>query len=192
MHPKKQHIFDIYGKEPTTLDELAESAIAVINHQAIVDESRLVGFGWLIEYGNVSTYHNCPIGFIKNVTSLDQVLGFKGRIWLRYENRPKTFKSSGYLDDTLVYSGTGGAGAYNGPWQEISSKKFHTLGHSDDVVVFGYDCIIFLDDWPILKDYFSKKTTWSRLKDSEFHYNHTYTWSESATAAKDREFLSML
>ena len=97
MHKRQQHIVDIYGKEPETLDELAQACIAVISHHG----APVKGFAWNIHFDKtVSNSHHAPLDYKTNWCGRDKTAprthpGFYGRVWIRYEEKGQFTHSSG-------------------------------------------------------------------------------------------------
>ena len=116
----KKDILKVYGREPTTLDELAECVIKVIDRQTPV-----AGFVWHIRHDtSVSNTHDCPIDGVTNWGGRDQnrpfgYPGWEGRVWIRYKSDKETWGSDPFRA-TLTHTGAGGWGSYDGPWQKIS------------------------------------------------------------------------
>jgi hypothetical protein len=118
----KKPIVDLYGKEPETLDELAECVIKVMNQR-----SDVLGFQWDMWYSKcVSNTHNSPIGKPTNWGCNDDLPrgypGWAGRVWFRIRDR-NSFGSE-VLANTLTYTGTGGYGGYHGPWENIGEALY--------------------------------------------------------------------
>jgi len=218
LHPKQQKIKDIYGKTPETLDEIAESVIAVIN-----EKDPVVGFAWDIKYQKmVSNSHNAPIDGYSNWSgkntdgegNLRGYPGFGGRVWIRYANRCKdTFGSSGNFNRSLTYTGSGGGGAYDGIWKQICSAEYQTRKLVPDlfnrnyptVHCFSWDYRFFAQDFPGIQDTImaaiaahekeeERKEIWAKLhnkyyRETPFLLPHRFKWEDPTVKAADEEFL---
>lgn len=165
LHPKRQHIVDIYGKEPETLNEVAESCIAVISENSTL----VAGFAWDVKYQHrVSNSHNSPIDGYSNFAGKHgpdrDYPGLSGRVWIRYAENPDFMSMSSEFEKTCTHTGTGGGGAYEGIWQAISSAAYRTRTRNDidsmhtrftykypEPHCFSYDYKIFLSDFPHLQ-----------------------------------------
>jgi hypothetical protein len=211
LHPRQQYVKDIYGKMPGTLDEVAESVIAVINAQP---DTRVLGFAWNIAYSNkVSNSHNAPIdGYTSwgGNNALTRCLtgfpGFTGRVWLRLKSGPCGFASE-LTCKTLTHTGTGGGGSYDGLWQPLAAAHYKTYGHTRQEDQYPYPCIygwdyrFFLSDFPDLnklimveQESVDKRNNWKFLKEGSHHpekliIQHKFGWEDTNTAAADAEFL---
>lgn len=167
LHSRQQHIIDVYGREPQTLDEIAEATIAVLSQS-----TKVVGFAWNVHYErHSSNSHYAPINGVTNWggrNSPDAPTGYPamfGRVWIRYETNPEFMSLSDKFRDALSYPGTGGGGAYNGIWEPISHAVYKTRtfgrpnahGHRKAIYLYpqpdcySWDYRFFLDDWPGLQ-----------------------------------------
>jgi hypothetical protein len=197
MTPTKQKILNIFGREPETLDQLAECTIAVINSHI---GTKVVGFQWDINYSKeVSNSHSSPEGYPQNwegKPSLPEYYGgWSGRVWIRYEKPLPSFVSDPFRA-TLTHTGTGGAGSYNGPWSKISSFHYGYYGHKRLTAgdyprpdCYSWDFKIFELDWPLLARAVEKAHVWSALSDTPWDRNHKYSWTDPKTYADDRKFM---
>jgi len=166
LHQKQQHIKDIYGKEPETLDELAEACIAVIGHNSVP----VVGFAWNIETdARVSNSHDAPVdgytnwGGDNHRGDVKSYPGFRGRVWIRYETDPDFMRCSENFNKTLTHTGSGGGGSYDGLWTNISTASYKTRFRKDPgnyrskfiykypaPKCYSWDYRIFQSDFPAL------------------------------------------
>lgn len=204
----KQAIIDRYGKEPSTMDELAECVLMTIQHKT---KKKCVGFQWEVEYDRkVRNSHSAPQSGVVNWTADDdkptRYRGFSGRVWIRYKNDSVRFGSDG-LSGTLIYSGTGGFGSYNGPWTRVSSAYHHEVylvGEKSwftEPQIYSFDLKIWLDDWPLIRDYFDEfdrmndqrrlmsvlRNNFAPHKDEVFR--HFFLWEEKKTLENDIKFI---
>jgi len=188
MHPKKKYILDIFGHEPATLDELGDCVRAVINHSGLL----CVGLQWDIRYSDtVSNTHDAPMSGIINFGNRDgkptSYPGWLGRVWVRYAKYPKSFGSDPFRR-TLTYTGTGGFGSYNGPWERIAKTYYqrHTLKKQKvdyaQPAIFSWDYRIFADDWPVLM-------MWATLSNTK-NRTHRYHWVDLDVHNQDHEFIN--
>ncbi len=192
IHPKKKFILDIFGREPSTLDELGDCVRAVIDNELNKSGNRCVGLQWDVHYSQtVSNTHNAPMSGIINFGSRDgkptSYPGWYGRVWVRYAEYPKSFGSEPF-NGTLTYTGTGGYGSYRGPWEHIARthyerqlRKKKKLDYSEPAI-FSWDYKFFLNDW-------SKIAVWATLSEKEFH-KHRYHWVDPEFHKLDQEFIN--
>jgi hypothetical protein len=196
MHPLQQKIIKVYGHEPQTLDELAQAVIAVAQLNC---RNTLVGFHWDIVYWDlVSNSHDSPIGQPQN-WHRDPNLppgypGFLGRVWYRFSGPHGGFGSDA-LRNSLTYTGTGGAGGYDGPWERLChqvyehQKKYKTR---IDVHCYSYDYRFFLSDWPLLENMVRQEQTLALLSDRVFHCEHRFGWDDPVQVERDRQVLDRI
>ena len=209
--PIKANILKVYGRDPATLDELAECVVAVINSQMNSDRYsskrdndrpyRVAGFAWAISYTDrVSNSHSSPEGLPQNFTGREGLPrhypGFEGRVWIRYAEEPNTWGSEPF-EKTLTHTGTGGAGSYNGnPWHEISSARWQTYGHKSgagmypEIHCYSWDYKIFLADWPGIADWVEKQQLWSELSGKPWQRSHSFSWTDPKVLASDAAFMA--
>jgi hypothetical protein len=104
----------------------------------------------------------------------------------------------------LTHTGTGGGGAYNGPWAHVSNVRFHRLGYDNSTNVFApvacysWDFRIFDYDWPevtanIINEY-EKACVWATLqnKTPPSEPTHRFLWEDPVQKALDEEFLAVV
>lgn len=161
----KADILKIFGKEPETLNEVAQCVIATVNSKK--DRKgrtvKLSGFSWDVSHSDsVSCSHYSPIGYPRNWGGMQKgedgeclprgYPGFEGRIWIRYA---EDFDNFGYdLSGTLSHTGTGGSGSYNGPWATIATAWFKKYGYKrkeanySEPSLYSWDFRFFDSDWP--------------------------------------------
>lgn len=206
-HSRQKRIYAIFGKDPETMDELAQCTIAVANaHPELVrQEIRVVGFAWNIIYGNnVSNSHYAPLGEQTNwgghrLDAPRGYHGFEGRVWIRYNREPTGWGSDG-MAYTLVHTGTGGAGSYSGLWQHITTQRYKKYNAEkacksgvfvQKCACYSWDCKIFADDFPMIADMVSKQQMMDILITTEKQpINHQFEWNEPETVEEDRLFLA--
>ena len=201
MPQRKIEMCRIFGKEPETMDELAECVIATINSK-IKKESKVIGFSWdLNKHDCISNTHCSPVGYKTNWSGRDASSprgypGWCGRVWIRYEHH-----LTGYGNDpfssTLTHPGTGGGGSYNGPWENIAHRHFKTFGHKRHTSyprpeLYSWDYKLFDYDWPEVTSTFNKDKVFSILADEIFIQSHKFLWNDPATVEKDKEFIDSL
>ena len=214
-HPRKQRVLDIFGREPATMDELAQCVIAVVNtykeyritgrgKKSIRTETpgpRVVGFSWQITHSDcVSNSHSQPLDGVSNWGGKDDkpkgYPGWTGRVWIRYEKEPTSFGSDP-MANTLTHTGTGGYGGYGGPWEAISSARWRRYGHEREasmypqIACYSWDYRIYDMDWPLIQEVYEKELIWGILADKPvYNLSHRFLWEDSATKLADTEFLA--
>lgn len=196
MKSLKQQILNIYGREPQTMDELAECVIQVIEHQG----PRVQGFAWDVAHNNlVSNTHSSPQGHPQNWRGEQHLPrgypGWFGRVWIRYAGQPRSFGADPF-DRTLTHTGTGGAGSYGGPWQGICSARWNRYGHRPPrgaypaVVCYSWDYRFYDLDWPGIADWAHGQQVWSEISGKHWASEHRYSWTDPAVLAADAEFIA--
>lgn len=201
----KNRILEHYG-EPKDLDDLARCCIAMCGTYDNVKQPRdrrrkrlppeylkVVGFSWRIKYGVVSNYIDQPIdGSAYNPHNPEMYTGWNGRVWIRYATPCVGFNSEP-MKLTLTYTGTGGAGAYDGPWARIASVEYYnrTKGLGLDIPrpeISSWDYRFFASDWPLIQHDFEKQVAWSELSGTPAPaLDHHFEWNDPEFAARDVE-----
>lgn len=220
MGPNKKYAQSIYGDEPKTMDELGfavikilneyrERRIAKVNRKTVCIESpnaRCVGLSWQVTHSEqVSNSHSSPEGYPQNFMRKEGVPtsypGWKGRVWVRYENKQGYSFGSDPFKRSLTHTGTGGGGAYDGPWESVSHARWIRHGHSRDVGLFpevncfSWDFRIYDADWPLVTeniiDQFEKEVMWATLSNQAVPRSpqHKFLWEDPATQVADETFL---
>jgi hypothetical protein len=206
----KDNILKIYGREPTTLDELGDCVRMVAsthcerrlekrNKLVVSPPTTVIGLAWDIRYtDHVSNTHSEPINGLSNFSQDDDkpkhYPGFTGRVWIRYKNEEGYTFGSDPMRITCTHTGTGGIGGYGGPWEKVMHQRFARHRHAEAdfprVMAYSWDYRIYLDDWPALKDVVEKHRTWCTLSNKNFSMQHKYQWEDAATLARDHEFMN--
>jgi hypothetical protein len=193
----KEYILQVFGHEPETLDELAQCVIAVINSQH--DEhgpNPVQGFAWRINYSPcVSNYHQSPEGYPRRTANNPRqgYPGWTGRVWIRYRDPRRKVNS---FARTLTYSGTGGAGSYHGPWQEVASQCFERYGlikspdRYPEVNHYSWTYEFFEADWPLIAQWAHKKALWEELSGKPWQRSHAFQWTDPDVLAADKAFIA--
>ena len=199
----KDKIVKQFG-EPKSLDEMALTVIKTIESyrgpRNAEFQTRVAGFAWDIRYGVVSNTHDCPINGETNWGGRDEdrpqnYPGWSGRVWIRYGNENRNGFGSDPFSTTLTYTGTGGWGGYNGPFQKISSARFQRYGHSHDPEcypepqVYSWDYRFFAADWPGLIDWREREIILASLKGQSVSNHHRFEWWDPLTRDQDDQFL---
>lgn len=190
----------------TTLDEIASHFI----NASAQDGTTIIGLGWEIYWNdNVSNSHSCPSDGVTNWggdKKFDDGTpyptgypGWTGRVWVRYDNFDHKKWGSDPFDRTLLHTGGGGAGSYNGPWTAIASQYYKTYGHRDNrnsIIkrpdVYSWDFRIYAQDFPEVAKQWEADRVWAMLADKPIPTRHEYQWDDRETYRKDREFLASL
>jgi hypothetical protein len=206
MHPRKQHILNIFGREPETLDELAHCTIKVIE---TVDADRwggkrkemckVVGFSWDIRQGMVSNSHSAPLNGVQNWGGKPGVPkaypGWTGRVWIRYDNQGLSPGSTPF-NTALSYPGTGGGGGYDGPWEAVSAARWARHGYNKskntypEINCYSWDYKIFLADWPGLEADIERQKIFDKLAGTTSYGDHRFLWEDPAVKAADAAFIA--
>lgn len=199
----KKYILDIFGREPATLDELAECVIAVIESQydsrEPVEKFKVLGFAWELRHSeHVSNGHSSPDGYPQNWGRKEGLPtgypGWTGRVWIRYSKEPRSFANSPF-PQTLTHTGTGGAGSYNGPWSNVAHHRFKRYGHISPknsyprIHCYSWDYRFYDLDWPLLSQWVEKQKMWAELKGQSWDDCHRFKWIDPATLQADLAFI---
>jgi len=186
----------LYGKEPETLNELAECVIKYISVK-----SPVAGFSWHVTHYDVSNSHAAPIegetnwgGRKKDVPR--SYPGWEGRVFIRYADK---FKDSGStpFGSTLTYPGSGGWGGYDGPFQAISSTRYKRYGNYykgadayPEPQVYSWDYRFFDSDWPLInKDCEADDIIRKLSGKGDARWVHKFVWHDPEFVAKDAAFV---
>lgn len=205
---QKKFIYNAYGKEPATLDELAHCVIATINAQKNTDHYgkgtdsyNVVGFAWQINKSSeVSNSHSHPVDGMGNWSRRDDKLptgypGWSGRVWIRYNEDCKQWGSTPF-SRTLTHTGTGGGGGYDGPWEDISNYRYRRYGHkrSKDMYptinCYSWDYRFYDMDWPLLQRFYEEEEMVAKLKNLNpiLAARHRFEWNDPVVVAADEAF----
>jgi hypothetical protein len=195
-YAERQKMVASYGKEPETLDELAECVIKQIS-----SKNPVAGFAWHVAHYYVSNNHNAPIEGETNWGNRKQgvpsgYLGWEGRVWIRYVDRVDGYGSDKF-NTTLTYTGTGGWGGYDGPFQAISTARFKRYGNMykgkdayPEPQVYSWDYRFFDLDWPLINQQFEAEDIIKKLsgKDTQ-KWVHKFEWQDPTVVEADKKFI---
>jgi hypothetical protein len=222
----KDRILAHYG-EPTDLDDLARCCIAMCEtHDNVKQPSdrrrkrllpeylKVVGFAWDVEFSEmVSNSHSHPINGMSNWGGYNTERGapngypgFTGRVWMRWATECNDFVSRP-IGRTLTYTGTGGGGSYNGPWEEVCSTRWHRYknhrqekGQYPVIHCASFDYRFYLSDWPLIEaeielryQEVEKQKMWAKLQDTwipNFAMSHKFHWEDPVVKAADEAFIA--
>jgi hypothetical protein len=213
--PIKENILKVYGREPKTLNELAQCVIEVIESQKNIDSwynpkkhtirefknHKVVNFAWQVSRNEqVSNSHSSPEGYPENWGAKPGLPkgypGWYGRVWIRYAEEPYSFLSSGTFEQTLTHTGTGGAGAYDGPSSSISTAHWRRYGHTNpksaypSINCYSWDFRFYDLDWPEIAKWYEQQQVIHHLGGPFPKKDHYFCWTDPETEHRDNEFLA--
>jgi hypothetical protein len=155
----------------------------------------VVAVYWGIVYRDrVSNTHSCPKIGVTNFCSEDHLPryypGWVGKFCVWVKDKPRKTFGSSMFEGTLVNTGVGGAGDYGAPWS-LTAKQMYKKNpefYNRSIHTYGWDCRIFLDDFPqdlredILLDIESTRIQ-SKLEEktiAPLFFNMNFLWENSA------------
>jgi hypothetical protein len=203
MDHRQQNIIRTYGREPSTLTEIGEAVLAVM--QACTDNN-IVGFAWRLDHSDcVSNSHSAPLSGQRNHMRKPEVRlgypGWAGRVWIRYGRAPAQTWGSSAFDSTLTHTGCGGYGAYDGPWERVSNW-YYRAGKSGELgqlrlpisepKIYSYDYRLYDSDWPGLEsgaEYQAKTLAILQGRRHSFA-THEFRWVDPEQEALDAVFFN--
>ena len=194
-----------YSPEPTSMDELAQVVIDTVKRTLAKKQPtcKVIGFAWELCHGDVRNSHDCPINGVQNWGGREEHApksypGWNGRVWIRLSESPNHFSSKSF-DESLTYPGTGGAGSYRGPWEQICSAYFnqykHHYQHKGMGSMFSWDYRLYDSDWPKLQEVkdIEKYLMWAVLRNSKYtHPTHKFCWTDLDTLKEDEAFFNQI
>lgn len=202
-------LLDKFG-QPERLDDL----FIIFKHsiqQQVTDDNKLLGLAWTLKYyEKVSNSHCCPVNGTRNWAGNDDrpkhYPGYSGRFWLRLKKPSRTTclsYSSDLVKATLGYCGTGGAGAYDGPWSKVDAALYtaplhvaHRMkreGQLPESICYSWDFKIFSDDYPLIKDTYIKERLLNIIKTNKsiIDIKSTSEWTDAEQEAIDKRFIAI-
>lgn len=189
----------------TSLDELADLFISEQRKRGVI----VVGLQWDIYHcEHVSNSHSSPLKGVSNWGGRQKAAdgtplpssypGWSGRLWIRYDrSTKKTHWGSDPFHGTPLHVGTGGGGAYSGPWQRIASEYHERHGwqpsspdgfHKPDI--YSWDFRMYTQDFPTIESQWEADKVWAILADNHVVSNHRFLWEDPETRQRDQEFIS--
>jgi hypothetical protein len=194
MFPIKSQILKSIGTEPSTMDELGAAILKLVNKKR-----KVAGFKWQITHGSVSNTHSAPEGKTINWWCKSDMPtkypGWSGRIWVRYKKYATGFGSDPF-SGTLTYPGTGGAGAYDGPWKDICAAHWNRFGYKQpknaypEPICLSWDYRLFDADWALATTAVGQDQVCAILRKERFvEPTHIFEWYDKAVVAEDAAFI---
>lgn len=201
IHPTKQQLLSLFD-EPKSLDDLGNGILKYFKNTVHRDHYgndvliNIVGLSWELKYTDtIITTHCAPLGKSSSMTNPESLPGFTGRIWLRTES-----DFSGWLSKTIskcvLHPGSGGVGSYDGPWKNVNAAFYNEYGPKPTntkipkPIMYSWDCKIFLDDLPLIKQYIENHKLMSTLKSELYSFKHSFLWNDPETAERDENYLT--
>jgi hypothetical protein len=201
----KQRAQSIYGNEPETMDQLGDCLVKMIDNYVAVRSkihynAKCIGLSWELTHSmQISNTHHAPQGKVTNWGFDHPELpkgypGWTGRVWVRYDTKLSHIMfGSDPFEGTLTYTGTGGYGGYDGPWENLISLWHRHRSDFHELQVYSWDFKIFDDDWPLIteiKEHISL-SVFNRLADITLTtLNHTFLWEDPETKKNDRKIMN--
>lgn len=176
---KLEDLLEFMGKVYCDVDDNKESRQRRINYIA-----------WDITYDkHISNSHSCPIGGACNWAQRDPLLptgypGFYGRVWFGLDsstcNGPER-RNSVYM---RLHTGTGGYGHYSNPFLNrcgLESGSASVNHYSGPILIpnnypLGFDCKVFVDDFPDIKSRIEKMIIKCQLENKMFSLKEKKIW----------------
>ena len=193
-----------YG-EPETLEQMFNWLLQALQDQGTKrNQPWVVGMAWSVSYRDrVSNTHYCPADGETNWYCKPELPrgypGYTGRVWVRISYENERFGS--WVSDNFAkchtYPGTGGAGAYDGPWKALCSTRFARYGHRKgkdfypDIKCYSWDYRFFHDDFPLIRTLWEKHNLFKVIEtqDTKIDIQDYRVWEDPDTAARDKAFM---
>jgi len=197
--------------KPKTLDEIGPYFIEQMNKLG----PEVVGLSWNVRWSNrVSNTHRAPKGYKTNFGFLPTLPtgfpGWEGRVWIRFKDRPDFMGLSNMMGENGIHPGSGGGGAYDGPWAKIGHAAYLAgLKYDEQPHCFSWDAKIFDLDWESVdsirinkQEYerqyseYSIAKTWAILQGNyspPFNFkapSHKFEWTDPVTLIEDKKFIA--
>jgi hypothetical protein len=187
-----QSLFDKHG-EPETIHDMGEFI-----KKASGD--KLVGLQLELVFSEkVSNSHHSPIGKPQNWSSRNNDLptsypGYQGRIWFRArEDHSATGWSHNLVRNGSVaigHVGTGGYGAYSGPWETIYGIQYRlqrTKLVTPRINCYSYDYRIFVEDFPNLWTQYLSDGLAGEVR----HRTCKFSWTDPEILEQDKNTMKL-
>lgn len=191
--------------EPENLDQAFDLLLGNLQSFGVESKGPLVGgLAWSVSYrDSVSDTHSCPassgINWGCKPGQPKGYPGYSGRVWVRYNYRlPDQFTwGSDLFQRSQFFTGTGGAGGYDGPWSALASAHFSRYGHSHkkgqypNIDCYSWDFRFYHDDFPLIRDLWVKRNLFNVVATGKTNINleQYRVWEDPATAEADKAFM---
>ena len=205
--------------KPETVNEhmqaLGESIVRYVDYWLQLNkiDNEIVGFHWDMRYSScVSNSHSHPHNGVRNWGGQKEGAprgypGFDGRVWIRYAKPCDFGNANEPLSQKRLYTGTGGAGSYSGPWSKLEAEiNKHRMDNMDSpspklrmndrIHCYSWDARIFMAD---LDAQMAEKIEMEMFlaimnsPDGRFKtqaFSHHFKWDDPMTFADDNRRLN--
>jgi len=189
--------------EPETLDQMFDWLLLSLEKNAKTKHKHVVGLAWSVSYRDkISNTHYAPACGETNWGCKDDkprgYPGYTGRVWLRIAKEIQRHTwGSDLFAQSCTYPGTGGGGAYDGPWKEIASERYNKYGHKrgkdmyPEIKCYSWDFRFFHDDFPLIRDMWTKNNLFNVVATgkSNIDIDQYRVWEDPDTAEADKAFI---
>lgn len=165
-------------------------------------DDNLVGLGLDVGWSDsVSNTHSCPHNGVTNWGGRVEGAprgypGWCGRIWVRYKREPQW--GSDPLCVVRVFSGTGGFGGYNGPWEKVMEAWHHVERSArrprgkrkPEPQCYGYGVELFAADFPELVEVYDMERAQLRLEGKDVMPRINKSWTHPDVLQEDKELIA--
>ena len=176
-------------------------------------DNEIVGFHWDLRYNNsVSNSHSAPKNGKTNWGGRHKDVprgypGFEGRVWIRYARSCDFGSANEPLAKMRLYTGTGGAGTYSGPWSRLESEmNKHRMDNMDSpnpilkmndrIHCYSWDARIFMADLDAkMAEQLEMEMFLQIMKSKDGRINqgafsHHFKWDDPKTFSEDNRRLN--
>lgn len=176
----KTRLIKLFGKEPSSLDELAQCVIVSINNTLASEkiDNCVTGFAWAIQKANLAA------------RGTSTVPGWYGRVWVRLLNEVDTFRPSALFDCTLTQTFSGGQGPYGAPWEVLYWNENQLPRDKCRIrhQCFSWKYEIYDHNWPLVKDWAEKRQLLLNIAHGNglVQVTHDFLWVDPVEEQKDQ------
>lgn len=190
--------------EPETLDQAFDFL-----HNALEVNSKanvmpyILGLAWSVSYREkVSNTHSCPADGVTNWGGKPDkprgYPGYAGRVWVRIAHEHARPWISDMFAQSQFFTGTGGGGAYDGPWKTVCAKRHVRYGfkkhhtYYPDIKCYSWDFRFYHNDFPMIKDKWVHNNLLNVIKtgNETISIDQYRVWEDPATAEADANFIA--
>lgn len=174
--------------ENEILEQFAKKIVTDISK-----ERKVVGFSWDVDYRH-DTRPYWPYTL--------EAPGFSGRVWIRYAGPGRGFASDTFRSRTQTYTGTGGAGCYEGPWSSVYAHEYYArrldLKIKRPIVeCYSWDYRFLIDAnqefLGKLTEIIGQENLARALSDQgKYYLKHRFLFNEPGLVESDKEFVAQV
>ena len=194
---------------------LGEQILSHLRHEITkISNAQVLGLAFDMSWHeSVSNTHSAPRGGVTNWGGRETFSdgspkptgypGWSGRVWVRYSGHRRNgcYLGSDPFSGSGMHTGTGGWGAYNGPWQPACTAYHKLRLHNNrkysrkvrgiqEPVCYSWDCRAYASDFPELLEAFNMERAMLKLQGTGSLPTFDFEYTDVETQLQDHSMIA--